>query len=74
MLLEIPELTLDLLNVYKRDKLTVPTGTVAKIDFTQSQLVFNGKKYTFSPVGKAAQELMVAGGLEQWVQNKMKSQ
>jgi len=37
------------------------------LDFSLSKAVFNGKTYPFSAIGKPAQELIVAGGLENWV-------
>jgi hypothetical protein len=33
---------------------------------------FDGKSYTFDPVGKPAQELIVVGGLENWVKANLK--
>ncbi len=48
-------------------KITLPV----KIDFTHSEIYFDEKIFPFSPIGKAAQELIVSGGLENWVKNKI---
>ena len=35
------------------------------------KLTFNNKEYSLSPVGAAAQELIIIGGLENWVKSKL---
>jgi homoaconitate hydratase len=42
---------------------TVPAGDL-KIDFPTATATWNGQRYPLSPVGPAAQELVLAGGLE----------
>ena len=42
---------------------TIPAGDL-KIDFPSSSATWNGKTYALSPLGPAAQELVLAGGLE----------
>ncbi|UCG60532.1 MAG: homoaconitase [Candidatus Zixiibacteriota bacterium] len=69
--IEAPELANDLKATYGADKLTVPTGEKVRIDFTQSELSFDGKNYSISPVGAAAQELIVTDGLENWVKKNL---
>jgi len=69
--IEAPDFVNDLKSEFGTDKLTVYTGTKAKIDFKSSQLTFNDKKYSISPVGTAAQELIVMGGLENWVKENL---
>ncbi len=71
LLLECPELVDDLKNKFGKEKLTVKTESNAKIDFTDSIITFNKKTYSFSSVGKAAQELIVDGGLEEWVKKNI---
>ena len=71
LVLEAPELVNELKNKFGKDKLTVKTEILAKIDFKNSTLLAEGKEYPISPVGKAAQELIVAGGLEEWVKNNL---
>lgn len=71
LLLEAPGLVNDLKAKYGNSKLTVKTGTVAKIDFKNSLIAADGKEYKIGPVGVAAQELIVTGGLEEWVKNNL---
>jgi homoaconitate hydratase len=71
LLIECPELVNSLKQNFGKEKLTVKTGILANIDFTKSTLSANEKVYTIDPVGVAAQELIVAGGLEEWVKNNM---
>jgi len=68
---EVPELVEDLTRQYGRSKATQSTEQEVEIDFVGSQLTFNGKTYPFGAVGKAAQELILAGGLEQWIKARV---
>jgi homoaconitate hydratase len=69
--IEAPELTEDLKTQFGKDKLTVRTGITAKIDFASSILTAADKSYSLSPVGAAAQELVLDGGLENWVKKRL---
>jgi len=69
--IEAPELVRDLKKKFGTDKLTVVTDIKATIDFTKATLTADGKEYHVSPVGAAAQELIVVGGLESWVKKKI---
>jgi len=69
--LEAPELVKDLLELYRRDQLTVATDMEAKLDFKQASLTWNGRTYHLSPVGTAAQELVLTDGLENWVKARL---
>ncbi len=69
--IEAPELVNDLKAKHGDGKLTVSTGVKARIDFTKSELEFDGKSYSISPVGAAAQELILTEGLENWVRNNL---
>jgi homoaconitate hydratase len=71
--LEIPELVNNLKMKFGKEKLTVKTGITAIIDFKNSSIEVNDQKYRISPVGEAAQELIVTGGLEEWVRRNLKS-
>lgn len=71
LVIECPVLVNDLKTKYGKDKLTVKTGTIAKIDFINSTLTADNKRYSFNPVGEAAQELIVVGGLEEWVKQNL---
>ena len=66
-----PDLVNDLKGKFGADKLTVRTGIKAHIDFVNSILEADGKEYGISPVGAAAQELILTGGLESWVKEKI---
>ena len=71
LVLEIPGLVDYLKTKYGSDKLTIATDKKATIDFENSVLTFEDKEYNFSPVGTAAQELVVLGGLENWVKHNL---
>ncbi len=78
LLIECPQLVNDLKSKYVRmdsfggkDKLTVKSGMNVKIDFENSVLTFDNKTYSIDPVGEAAQELIVTGGLEDWVKKNL---
>ena len=72
LIIECPELVNDMKAKFGADKLTVKTSIYAEIDFKKSILTANEKDYELSPVGAAAQELIVTGGLESWVKDKLK--
>lgn len=69
--LEAPELVDDLKQRFGKDKPTVRSGIRAKINFPKSTLEADGKTYPISPVGTAAQELVLSGGLENWVKGNL---
>ena len=67
LLIECAEFCNDLKKEFGNDKLSVRTGLTIKLDFNNSILSTTEKKYSIDPVGTAAQELIVEGGLESWV-------
>jgi homoaconitate hydratase len=69
--LEAPDLVRDLKTRFGTDKLTVRTGIPAVVNFRKSQVIAAGKTYAIGPVGPAAQELVLAGGLEGWVKERL---
>lgn len=69
--LEAPDLVKDLLNEYGRERLTVDTDIEATIHFNRSNIDYNGKKYSLSPVGIEAQTLFLSQGLENWVKERL---
>ncbi|KAK9767382.1 mitochondrial Homoaconitase [Basidiobolus ranarum] len=75
LVLEVPELVNDLKERYGDQQLTQRTGWDSTLEFDKGKLVvtIDGevKSYQVSPVGKAAQELMVEGGLENWVKHRI---
>ncbi len=73
LVLEVPELVNDFKNKFIEDKLTIQTGIRAIIDFKNSKIIADNMGYSISPVGTAAQELVVVGGLENWVKNNLEN-
>ncbi len=71
LLIECPDLVRDLNYRFGRDKLTVKTEIKATINFSNSSINFDKEEYAFDPVGEAAQDLIVTGGLENWVKNNL---
>jgi|SRR5690554_741201 len=71
LLIECPDLVNDLKEKFGKEKLTVKTGLISKVDFENSMMNVNDKNYSFDPVGEAAQELIVVGGLEKWVKKHL---
>jgi homoaconitate hydratase len=67
LVIECPELINDLKKQFGAEKLTVATNKKIKINFKNSSITFNEKEYSIDPVGEAAQELIITGGLENWV-------
>ncbi len=71
LIIECSDLVNDLKEKYGKEKLTVQTNKKVKIDFKNSSITFDGKNYSIDPVGEAAQELIVVGGLEEWVKKNL---
>ncbi len=69
--IEAPGLVEALKQLFGTDQLTVRTGMTAKIDFRKAELQVNGERYPISAVGTAAQELVLTGGLENWVKERL---
>jgi homoaconitate hydratase len=69
--LEAPELVRDLKQRFGTAKLTVKTGIAVRIRFADASLEADGKTYRVAPVGVAAQELILEGGLENWVKRRL---
>ena len=71
LVLETPELVDDMKNQHGTDQLSVKTNSIAKVDFKTAIIIIEKKEYTFSPIGKAAQELILTEGLENWVKKNI---
>jgi len=71
LIIDCPELTSDLKEEYGTDKLTVQTNKKIQINFENSLITYNDKNYSIDHVGEAAQELIVVGGLENWVKKNL---
>ena len=69
--LECPELVRDLRERFSEKQLSRRTGLQARIDFRRACLVTQDREYALAPVGAAAQELILAGGLENWVKQQL---
>ncbi|MBN1213095.1 MAG: homoaconitase [candidate division Zixibacteria bacterium] len=69
--IEAPQLVSELKEKFGDNKLTVKTGFEAELDFSRAVLTVDGKEYKFSPMGAAAQELIIVGGLENWVKERI---
>jgi homoaconitate hydratase len=70
--LEAPDLVKDLKEKFGDKALTVCTGLNAQINFKKSRVEVDNKKYEIGAVGVAAQELVISGGLENWVKKQLK--
>jgi homoaconitate hydratase len=71
LLIECPELVNDLIKKFGTEKLTVKSVSKINIDFQKSVAEFENKTYSIDAVGEAAQELIITGGLENWVKNRI---
>ncbi|TPX43273.1 hypothetical protein SeMB42_g02158 [Synchytrium endobioticum] len=74
LVLEAPELVRALREAFGRDEpvLSRRTGWIANVDLVNGLLKIEGKReFGIPAVGSAAQELVVEGGLEQWVKNRL---
>jgi len=71
VVLAIPGLVDDLRIKAATQTPTIRTGLPARVVFAKSEVIVGDQRYSFSPLGAAAQELFVSGGLETWVKRKM---
>jgi homoaconitate hydratase len=71
LVIECPELVKILKENFGAEKLTVATNKKIKINFQNSSITFDDKQYSIDPVGEAAQEIIIAGGLENWVKKNL---
>ena len=70
LVIEAPELIHDL-RMNNDNALIIRTGITATIDFKKAEIRTPEKTYSISPVGLAAQELILENGLESWVKNRL---
>jgi homoaconitate hydratase len=71
IVIEAPELVKRLKSKYGTETPTVRTGIEARLDFRRSILHAEGTDYVLPPLGAAAQELVLSGGLENWVKERL---
>ncbi len=72
LVIEAPELVKDMKDKFGANKLTVKSGIFAEVNFKEAKLITEEKEYSLGAVGEAAQELIITGGLESWVKEKLK--
>ncbi len=71
LVIDVPELVNDLKSTFGTNKLTVKTEIKAKLDVKKSTISVEDKTYSINPIGTAAQELIILGGLENWVKKNI---
>ena len=71
LVIEAPKLIEDLKKKFGNDKLSIKTGWNVTIDFIQALIIMNDNNYPISPIGIAAQDLILTEGLEKWVKKKI---
>ncbi|CAG8440985.1 12751_t:CDS:2 [Acaulospora colombiana] len=74
--LEAPDLLHLLRDIYKSDDLTTRTNLNAEIKVAEGKMIIRGlneseRVFNLSVLGKSVQELWVAGGLENWVRQRI---
>ena len=74
IVIECPTLVEELQAAYADDAtLTIRTGRRARVDFGRARIESDGKTYPFSPLGAVAQELVVKGGFEAVIKERLES-
>jgi len=73
LVVEAPSLILKLKEKFADAAPTVRTGIQARVDFRRSVIAADGEEHPIDPVGPAAQELILCGGLEEWVHKQQPS-
>ena len=71
LVIEAPQLLADLKSEFGENKLSVKTGWEINVDFRNCIISIEEKRYPISAVGTAAQELILAKGLENWVKERI---
>jgi len=71
LVIEAPRLVADLKERCGEEQLTLRTGLSARVDFQRALIEVEEDVYPFAAVGVAAQELILLGGLENWVKEKL---
>jgi homoaconitate hydratase len=73
LVIEVPELVLKLKGQFGTDSLTLRTGLYAHLDIKNSVIHLEEDQYNISPVRTDVQKLILLGGLEAWIKEKMKN-
>lgn len=53
--------------------LTIRSGEIATFDFEKAEISVLGQKFTFAPLGQVAQQLVIADGFENLLQERVKA-
>tara|TARA_B110000438_G_C15791752_1_gene640980 strand:+ start:36 stop:2009 length:1974 start_codon:yes stop_codon:yes gene_type:complete len=72
LVMEAPKLVNDMKKKFGNKQLSLKTGLNAKIDFKNAIIKIDDKIYSTGAIGKAAQELILIEGLENWVKENIK--
>lgn len=73
LVVESPSFIKYLKSFISLDKPTIYTENEIRINFKTSKIYYDEKVFNINPVGPAAQELVVLGGLENWIKNNIKN-
>ncbi len=71
LVVEAPKLVDDLKRQFGSALPTVRTGIAVEIDFRNSEIRAGDATYSIDPIGPAAQELILDGGLEPWIMKRL---
>lgn len=71
LVIECSELVKDLSTIFGSNELTVKTNIFAEIDFKNCRIKVSEKVYSIGAIGRAAQELIVSQGLENWIKKNL---
>lgn len=72
LVLECPRLISHLRSINPSERLLTRTFGECRVNLTDNYLEFGSSTFHLPPVGRIAQELVVEGGLENWVKNRIK--
>ncbi len=67
----VDRLKSDLADAVAADELTIVPGDELEIDFTQATATCRGATFRFAPLGSVPQSLVVAGGIENLVRQRL---
>jgi len=71
LVIESPELVEEMKARFGSGTSSVKTGIAATVDIAGSEIIVGEKRFSIDPVGAAAQELILAGGLEEWIKKSL---
>jgi homoaconitate hydratase len=73
LVIEAPKLIENLAEEFGTEELTIRTKLRITINFKNAEINVNGENYRVRSIGQAAQELILTGGLENWVKKQIKN-